>query len=270
MSRPAADHLGAPLSQDPGGTVSRTAVSGQAIWREAQIRSRRPESSRADRLVLDVPGWPGHLPGHHVLVRRIGCDGQVAQRAYAIASAAESALLHVIVDRESDGERSPYLGGETGPGDLVEVRGPVGTRFVWDPAWTEPVQLIGGGSGVVPLLSMLDAHGRASSAAAMRLLYCLRSPELLLGGPGIHTGHLDAHVDVVFTREGPGGWGAPIGRVDGCALRRLVWPATDRPDVYVSGPAGFVASVTAALIKAGHPGSRVRTERVGASGTPLV
>lgn len=242
-----------------------TAVPGRLSWLVATVTAVRRESAQAVRLVLDVPDWPGHLPGQHLVVRLTAADGYAAQRSYSIASAADGRRVDLIVERLESGEVSPYLTDELAAGDRVEVRGPVGLHFVWrrdDPA---PVQLIAGGSGVVPFLAVLQAHARSGSGAPVRLLYSTRSPDTLIGGddlPGRVT------VTVTYTRALPPDWRGPTGRVTAAMLAaRTIGPAA-HPAVYVCGPSGFVENVSRALVDLGHRAESVRTERFGASGTP--
>ncbi len=127
-------------------------------WRPATVASVRPESPAARTVVLQVPGWPGHQAGQHVDIRLTADDGYTASRSYSIASVADRELVEVTVERLDDGEVSPYLVDVVAPGDRLEVRGPVGGWFVWKPEQVEPVLLVGGGSGVVPLMSIVRRH----------------------------------------------------------------------------------------------------------------
>ncbi len=138
-------------------------------WRPATVASARPESPAARTVVLQVPGWPGHQAGQHVDIRVTAEDGYTASRSYSIASVADGELVEVTVERLDDGEVSPYLVDVVAPGDRLEVRGPVGGWFVWKPDQVEPVLLVGGGSGVVPLMSIVRRHvGSGSSAPRAR------------------------------------------------------------------------------------------------------
>ena len=149
-------------------------------WRPATVASVRPESPAARTLVLEVPGWPGHQAGQHVDVRLTADDGYTASRSYSIASVADGELVEVTVERLDDGEVSPYLVDVVAPGDRLEVRGPVGGWFVWRPEQVEPVLLVGGGSGVVPLMAIVRRHVGSGSSAPLRLVYSLRDPAATL------------------------------------------------------------------------------------------
>ena len=233
----------------------------------ATVTAMRPESRQAARLVLDVPGWPGHLPGQHLVVRLTAEDGYSAQRSYSIASAADGTRVELVVERLAEGEVSPYLTDDLAPGDQLETRGPIGLHFAWDPADPGPVQLVAGGSGVAPFLAMLSAHQGTGSVAPMRLLYSVRAPEVVLGAAELADRTDGAEVTFTYTRRPPPGWTGPTGRVDAALLAQRVLPAADRPTVYVCGPSAFVEAVSGALVDLGHAAERVRTERFGPSGT---
>ncbi|NUO33744.1 MAG: oxidoreductase [Dermatophilaceae bacterium] len=233
------------------------------VWRVATVRAVRAETPKARTIALDVPGWPGHVAGQHVDVRLTAEDGYTATRSYSIASVADGRLVEITVERLDDGEVSPYLVDDVRPGDQLEVRGPVGGWFVWRPAQTEPVLLVGGGSGVVPLMAMVRAHQAAASTSAMRLVHSVRTPaarlydDELAALPGVEVTH-------VYTRESPDG--DPVGRLDGDRLAGLAFAPGDRATTYVCGPTGFVETVADLLVGAGHDPARVRTERFGPSG----
>ena len=121
--------------------MARAAVLGRLSWRPARVLEVRHESASARTLVLEVPEWPGHLPGQHVDVRLTAADGYQAQRSYSIASAPDGSRVELTVERLADGEVSPYLTDELRPGNLLELRGPIGGWFVWRPGGTDPVLL---------------------------------------------------------------------------------------------------------------------------------
>src|ERR687887_1075829 len=151
--------------------MARAAVLGRLSWRAAQVLEVRHESASARTLVLEVPGWPGHLPGQHVDVRLTAADGYQAQRSYSIASAPDGSRVELTVERLADGEVSPYLTDALRPRDLLELRGPIGGWFVWRPGDPTPVLLLGGGSGVVPLMAMVLTRNANGSTTPMRLGY---------------------------------------------------------------------------------------------------
>ena len=245
--------------------VARAAVLGRVSWRVAVVAELRDETDTARTLALDVADWPGHDAGQHVDVRLTAPDGYTAVRPYSIASGPGQGRVELTVEVDPNGEVSPYLARDVTVGEQLEIRGPLGGWFVWRPAQTEPVQLIAGGSGLVPLMSMLRSRAAADSSAPFRLLYSVRRPEAMLYADDlIAAGALDG-VDVSFayTREAPAGWPDPVGRVDAARLAVATWPPAERPTTYICGPTAFVETVADLLLAAGHEASRIRTERFG-------
>ncbi len=160
--------------------MARAAVLGRLSWLVARLADISDETATARTLILEVPGWPGHLPGQHIDVRLTAEDGYSTQRSYSIASAPAGSRLELTIQRLDDGEVSPYLAGVLSRGDPLELRGPVGGYFAWHPADPAPVLLIGGGSGVVPLMAMVRTRIASGSQAPMRLIYSTRSRDTLL------------------------------------------------------------------------------------------
>jgi ferredoxin-NADP reductase len=234
-----------------------------AGWRPAEVREVIRETSTASTLVLDVDGWPGHRAGQHLDLRLTAEDGYQATRSYSISSAPEDDAAAVTVERLDDGEVSPYLVDEARPGDQLEVRGPVGGWFVWTAGDGGPLQLIGGGSGVAPLMSMLRHRRHAGSDVEARLLLSARRPDDVL-----FADELPALVDpvITYTREAPPGWTGYARRVDRAMLEEAGLPPERDPRIFVCGPTGLVEGVAADLVALGHDPSRIRTERFGATG----
>jgi len=219
--------------------------------------------------VLDVPDWPGHLPGQHVDVRLTAPDGYRAQRSYSIASAwagDEGGKVELTVQRLDDGEVSPYLTDVLEVGDQIELRGPVGGWFVWRETQRQPVLLIGGGSGVVPLMAMVRARGLSRAKQPFRLIYSVRTPDDV-----IYREELPRHVRddpgldlfLNYTRKAPDGWANPPKRIDVATINSHGWPPDFTPDVYVCGPTTFVETAADILVALGHDPKRIRTERFG-------
>jgi ferredoxin-NADP reductase len=228
-------------------------------WREATVRDVVRETPSASTLVLDIPGWPGHRAGQHVDLRLTAEDGYTATRSYSLSSAPGDPPA-VTVERLDDGEVSPYLVDDARPGDELELRGPVGGWFVWEPAHGGPLQLIGGGSGLAPLMSILRHHRRSGSDAEVQLLLSARGPQDVL-----FAGELVDPV-IAYTREAPPGWTGYARRIDRAMLEEATIPPDRDPRVYVCGPTGLVEGVAADLVAIGHGPSRIRTERFGATG----
>jgi ferredoxin-NADP reductase len=249
--------------------VARAAVLGRLSWRVAEIVEARPETATARTLVLDVAGWPGHLPGQHVDVRLTAEDGYSAQRSYSIASASDGPRLELAVQAVPEGEVSSYLTEVAAPGDRLEVRGPLGGWFVWHPHDGTPVQLVAGGSGIVPLMAMIRTRARSPAPAPFRLLYSARGPaDVLFAAELKQRSRSDAGlvVDYAYTRRTPSGWPRPPGRVDAALLAAVGWSPEVEPASFVCGPTGFVEAVAALLVGSAHDPARIKTERFGPTG----
>jgi ferredoxin-NADP reductase len=231
-------------------------------WRPATVREVIRETPSASTLVLEVEDWPGHRAGQHVDIRLTAEDGYRAQRSYSLASAPEDGVPVITVERLDDGEVSPYLVDDAQAGDTVEIRGPVGGWFVWDASQGGPLWLIGGGSGVVPLRSMLRHHQRAGSDAPARLLLSAKTVDDVL-----YRAELEAFdVTYTYTRAAPDGWTGYARRVDSTMLAETGFAPDERPRIYVCGPTGFVEGVAGELTKLGYGAGQIRTERFGATG----
>jgi ferredoxin-NADP reductase len=249
--------------------MAGTALLGGLTWRLATVIERREETPTACTLVLNAPGWPGHDAGQHVDVRLTAPDGYTAVRSYSIANAVDGERLEITVELLPDGEVSPYLAHTVMQGNPLEVRGPIGGWFVWRPALVEPVQLVAGGSGIVPLMAMIRTRAKAQSRAPFQLLYSVRSPESIVYGVELQRrAALDAGLSVIYayTRATPVGWPRRPKRVDAETIAEAVLTAEQRPWCYVCGPTAFVEVVADLLIKARHDPSRIKTERFGPSG----
>jgi ferredoxin-NADP reductase len=225
----------------------------------ATVREVVRETPSAATLVLDVDGWTGHRAGQHVDLRLTAEDGYTAQRSYSLSSAPGDPAA-VTVERIEGGEVSPYLVDEAQPGDELELRGPVGGWFVWTADRGGPLQLIAGGSGLAPLMSMLRHQRRSGSDAEVRLLLSARGPQDVL-----FAGELADPV-ITYTRETPPGWTGYARRVDREMLAEVAFPPPTRPWIFVCGPTGFVERAAGDLVALGHQTSRIRTERFGPTG----
>lgn len=245
-------------------------VRAPLIWRTATVVELVDETPHARTLVLDVPGWPGHVAGQHVDVRLTAEDGYVAERSYSIASAPEEApRVALTVERIDDGEVSPYLAGELVVGDQFEVRGPVGGHFTWRAPDGGPLLLVAGGSGLVPLMAMVRHRAATGSHADTRLLVSARGLEAMLyrdelerlasAGDGLS-------ITYTLTRTVPERWDGFARRVDATMLEAVGPAAVARPHVFVCGPTPFVEAVADALVGLGHAATLVHTERFGPTG----
>jgi ferredoxin-NADP reductase len=242
--------------------MAGTAVRGRLTWQTATVASVADETPTVRTIVLDLPGWPGHRAGQHLDVRLTAEDGYSAERSYSIATADEEPVT-ITVERLEDGEVSSYLTGELRPGDQMEVRGPIGNWFTWEPQDGGPLLLIAGGSGVVPLRAILRHRERIGSTVPTRMLYSSRSLEDVIYRQELDQYQGSAEVRYTLTRRQPAGWGGFSGRVDDAMLARIAWPASQRPLAFVCGPTPFVEAVAELLVARHYPETRVKTERFG-------
>jgi ferredoxin-NADP reductase len=226
-------------------------------WQIATVAAVRQETPRVKSFRLALPMWMEHLPGQHYDVRLTAPDGYRAQRSYSVASSPlDLGEIELTIDRLADGEVSPYFHDVVVEGDQVEVRGPFASYFVW--RGEAPVLLVGGGSGVVPLMGMLRHRRRTMPEVPMRLVYSVRSAEDV-----IYADELDGDALLTFTREPPEGWGGHTGRIDG---ELFAAAGIDHGTVFVCGSNAFVETATGLALDAGFPPGSIRTERFGPTG----
>ncbi len=247
--------------------MAGAAVLGRLTWRVAEVVDVLTETPRVKTIAFDVTGWPGHRAGQHVDVRLTAEDGYQAQRSYSIGSAPNGTRIELTVERLDDGEVSPYLTDELRRGDRIELRGPVGGYFVWEPPQGGPLLLVAGGSGVVPLMAMIRVREAAGSDAETRLLFSSRGWDDVifrdelerLDGGGLRVVH-------TLTRSQPPGWTGHARRVDAEMLAEVGPSPAEKPRVYVCGPTPFVEAVAQGLVQLGHDPQMVKTERFGPTG----
>jgi ferredoxin-NADP reductase len=250
-------------------TASSIPVPRRIEWRFADIVDIVIETPVTKSLVLQVPNWPGHVPGQHVDVRLTAEDGYSAQRSYSIASPPEQKEVVLTVERLEDGEVSPYLTDELRPGDKLEVRGPIGGYFTWTVANGGPLFLVGGGSGVVPLMAMLRHRAAVQSNVPAKLLYSSRTYEriiyraelekLVAKGDGLQ-------VVQTLTRDAPPDWQGHRRRIDRQLLAAEAPAPAEQPQIFICGPTALVEAVATALVELGHDPASVKTERFGPTG----
>jgi ferredoxin-NADP reductase len=236
-------------------------------WLIAEVVESFSETPHVKTIRFDVADWPGHLPGQHVDIRLTAEDGYQAERSYSIGSAPDATQLDLTVERLENGEVSPYLTDELRRGDQIELRGPVGGYFVWEPTRGGPLFLVAGGSGVVPLMAMLRYRAAQGSDVPATLLLSSRTWDDViyreeldrLSGNGLRVVH-------TLTRGQPPGWTGYARRVDEAMLREVAPAPDERPLVYVCGPTPFVEAVATALVALGHAPANIKTERFGPTG----
>lgn len=238
-------------------------------WLLARVVDVIDENPTARTIVFHVPGWIGHVPGQHVDLRLTAADGYQAQRSYSISTPAESDSFAITVELVSDGEVSPFLTRELRVGDQIELRGPIGGYFVWESLASDPLFLIGGGSGVVPLMAMIRARSQSGSRIPVSYLASARSFDRLIYYDELtRIGHDDENASIVhtLTRSQPENWNGPARRVDAEMLATAGFSPAESPDIYVCGPTAFVETVLGLVVSAGHRSERIRAERFGPSG----
>ena len=240
------------------------------MWRVGTVVALHDETATARTITFEVPDWPGHVAGQHVDVRLTASDGYSAVRSYSIASAPSSdGRVELTVERLANGEVSPYLTQELALGDRWELRGPIGGWFVWRAQQTEPIQLIAGGSGIVPLMSMIRTRASTDSAARFQLLYSVREPGAVFYRDELQALSDRSHslsITYAYTRATPKEWPRPPGRIDAALIANATWPSNLVPTCYVCGPTSFVEGATDLLIASGNGRDKIRTERFGATG----
>jgi ferredoxin-NADP reductase len=222
------------------------------------VSAIRPETPRTKTFRLALPMWMPHLPGQHYDVRLTAPDGYQAHRSYSIASSPlDEGEVELTIDRLDDGEVSTYFHDVLEEGDRVEVRGPFASYFVW--RGESPVLLIGGGSGVVPLMAMLRHRRRAMPEIPMRLVYSVRSPDEV-----IYADELGDDAVLTYTREVPPGWTGHSGRLDAPLIAEAALDGA--ATAFICGTHGFVETAARLAMEAGIPARSIRTERFGPTG----
>ncbi len=239
-------------------------------WQPATVVSIIEETPRVKTVRFTVSNWPGHVAGQHADVRLTAEDGYRAERSYSIASPPEMSSLDLTVETLEDGEVSPFLTNQLRPGDTIQLRGPIGGYFVWSASQRQkPLLLVGGGTGVVPLMCILRHRKLSRSAAPAALLYSARTREDV-----IYYAELSdiAQHDPLFrlritlTRDVTPGWSGMTGRINLTAVQTLLNDFGGNADTFVCGSADFVEAASVLLVQAGQPTEAIRTERFGPSG----
>lgn len=248
--------------------MARTTLPGRLGWLLADISESRAETPRVTTLELAAEAWPGHVPGQHVDVRLTAEDGYQAQRSYSIASAPRRGSLALTIEDLPDGEVSPYLVEELRSGDQLELRGPIGGYFTWTEQDGGPLLLIAGGSGIVPLMSMLRYREEIGSDVPVTLLYSSRSWDEIIYRQELDDLAQNPKVRVVhtLTRAHPSGWEEYTRRIDAEMLGEVAGAPRAGVRAYVCGPTQLVEQVASGLVDLGYAPEQVKTERFGPTG----
>ena len=245
-------------------------VPRPSAWQAAKVASIRKETHRVKTIRFAVANWPGHLAGQHADVRLTADDGYRAERSYSIASPPEAPFLELTVDRLEDGEVSPFLTDQLQTDDIIDLRGPIGGHFAWSALeHRRPLLLVGGGSGVVPLMCMLRHRKLSGSAVTAALLYSVRTREDVIYHDELTQIAGDDprfRLQITLTRDVRPGWTGATGRIDLPTVQVLLNELGGTADSFVCGSADFVEAASALLSRAGQPSDAIRTERFGPTG----
>ena len=237
------------------------AAASAGRWQIGTVRTIVRETPRVKSFRIALPEWSAHLPGQHYDVRLTAPDGYFAQRSYSVASSPlDVGTVELTIDRLEDGEVSPYFHDIVVVGDRIELRGPLASSFVW--RGESPVLLVGGGSGVVPLMAMLRHRRRAWRDATLRLIYSVRHPEDVIYARELAAGD---ETLLTYTSSAPAGWRGHVGRIDAELVARAGIDPRDGA-AFVCGTEPFVETATELLLDAGFAATRIRTERFGPTG----
>jgi len=239
-------------------------------WQIAWVDEIRPETPSVKSFSLRLPAWTPHRAGQHYDVRLTAPDGYQAQRSYSIASAPErTGIVELTVERIDEGEVSTYMHDVLAPGDRIEVRGPIGGYFVWEAANPDPLLLVAGGSGIVPLMAMIRHRHLAGAANPTRLLYSSRTLDDIIYGQELES--LQAAKDGLevfhtLTRSQPAGWSGFSRRIDRPMIEQVASPLQGRPVAFICGPTLLVETSAEHLVSFGFDPVLIKTERFGPTG----
>ncbi|MEX0626248.1 MAG: ferredoxin reductase [Chloroflexota bacterium] len=236
-------------------------------WQIATVTAIRAETPEVSSFTLRLPNWRVHRAGQHYDVRLTASDGYQAQRSYSIASPpSRTGEVDLTIEKIADGEVPPYFHDILTVGDQVEVRGPIGGYFVWEPAIGGPLVLVAGGSGIVPLMAMLRERASAEPKPAAVLLYSSRTYDDVIYRDelaSLDSGDAGLRVIQTLTRSHPAGWAGYDRRIDRPMLTEAIDAAGPDPLVYICGPTLLVEAAANGLVEHGVPPAQVRTERFG-------
>ena len=239
-------------------------------WQIATVADIKAETAKVKSFTLILPDWTPHRAGQHYDIRLTAEDGYQAQRSYSIASEPErEGEIDLTVERINDGEVSTYMHDVLVKGDRIEVRGPIGGYFVWEASMTQPLLLIAGGSGVVPLVSMIRHRAAARTKNPTCLLYSSRAFEDIIYFNELEKLRANGNSLAVFhtlTRSQPPNWKGFTRRIDDDMLNEVVRPLGKSVQVFICGPTLLVESAAISLVKIGINSNQIRTERFGPTG----
>ena len=240
-------------------------------WQIATVKAIKSETPRVKTFTLALPNWTPHRAGQHYDVRLTAADGYQVQRSYSIASEPErTGEIDLTVERIDDGEVSPYLHDVLMIGDQIELRGPIGGYFVWQATQANPLLLIAGGSGIVPLMSMIRHRAASQSMVPTRLLYSSRTRDDVIYFDELEklrAKNQGLEIFYTLTRSQPPGWTGYARRIDNTILSEVARPLGKSTAVFICGPTVLVEVAANGLVQIGIPANQIRTERFGPTGT---
>jgi len=241
------------------GKKSATVITNNT-WLVATVEKISIESPMVKSYFFRMPQPVNHLAGQHYELRLTAENGYQAARLYSAAAASDgSTLLQLSIMDVVDGEVSPYIFKQLKVGDEVEIRGPFGKYFVWSPEETRPILLVGGGSGVVPMHSMLSSHQKSGTTTPMKLLYSARHYDDILFKDDFLSSD---DVIITLTQEQSKDWTGNTGRINSEMLSKVLEGLTS-PLCYICGMSPFVDAVSNGLIELGVASENIKTERFG-------
>ncbi len=230
-------------------------------WLPAEVMRIVEETPNVKTYSFKLPHAANHVAGQHYELQLTAANGYQAARPYSAASTARNMpLLDLTIQHVPDGEVSSYIYDSLKVGDKVEIRGPFGKFFVWEPEVAEPILLIAGGSGVVPMHSMLQSHTSSQSPIKMHLLYSARTYENI-----IYKNELlnSPNTTITLTQNDTEDWQGHTGRIDTALLKATLNSFETSPLCFICGMSSFVGSVSDALQSLGIPTDKIKTERFG-------
>jgi ferredoxin-NADP reductase len=247
-----------------------TPTNNPSEWVLATVREIRDETPTVKTFTFEFPRTVDHKPGQHYEIRLTAPDGYQAARLYSAASAANgTSMLQLTIALLEAGELSPYMHKHVKIGDQLELRGPLGRFFVWEPTMPEPIILVAGGSGIVPMRCILQAHAQARSAVLVTVLYSSATQEEIIYSDELLAAH--SPVIITLTQEQPAGWQGKTGRINSLLLQDVLHrlPSGTQPTWYVCGSTPFVEAIADALIMLDVPADHIKAERFGGEDLPL-
>lgn len=241
-----------------------TPIEESSTWFAATTRQIRTETPTVKTFVFEAPHQIKHHAGQHYEIRLTAPNGYQAARLYSAASAANGTnIIELTVALLPNGEVSPYLFNQLAVGEQVELRGPLGKSFIWDPAMQEPLLLIAGGSGVVPMRCIIQAHTLAKAESRIRLLYGARSADEIIYKLELLGNLANTKTTIALSDSWPKDWHGSTGFITADLISQTLHEFATDPRCYICGATPFVESMANTLVTLGVSPSNIRAERFG-------